>query len=128
VCGSIDGFSRIDPDISVYFEEKPNDLARIEINSGTTPAGDVEGETPYEAGAIIPKDDWSPLTHSDRQILVDASPPERFGQAISIIRVPSHLLEAFHKLSAAGEFLLKESLFSIVADLSCQDGVVAISR
>src|SRR5262249_15523103 len=54
--------------------------------------------------------------------------PERFGQAISIIRVPSHLLEAFHKLSAAGEFLLKESLFSIVADLSCQDGVVAISR
>jgi hypothetical protein len=100
---------------------------RVQLSSGTTPAAAAAPGDLYEEDARIPLPGWRSLTAVDRKTLIIESCPRLYGNAISVIRIPSQLLDPFQSLQvAAAKYRSKEKLFPIIRGEDCSMGTAAI--
>ena len=93
---------------------------RVQVSSGTVAAPVGTSAGVYESGAMIPRSDWRGLTSADREVLIAESCPQFSGTAISVIRLPSELLEAFGSLrEAAVECRPREQVLALIGGAEC---------
>lgn len=101
---------------------------RVQLSSGTTasPAATSEGAV-YEEGAMIPLPSWRSLTMADRKVLLAESCPEHYGYGISVISLPTELLDPFWPLRlAAAQYRTEEQLSPVIGNEDCSAGADAI--
>jgi hypothetical protein len=101
---------------------------RVQLSAGTTTAPVGTPGLFYKAGARIPRPSWRRLTPAERKALIAESCPALYGTAISVVRIPSHLLYPFRALrAAAAEYRSMENLFAIIGSNAAAEGISAIS-
>jgi hypothetical protein len=115
------------PRVVLFLGAADEYLNRVQLSSGTMAAPTVTPSGLYEDGAMIPRPDWRGLTRTDRKALIAESCPTFCGNAISVIGLPSDLLEPFHSLrAAAAGCLSKEQLLPIIDSNDCSKGTDAL--
>lgn len=100
-------------------EDRPD---RIQLSSGTiAAAGAATSSGSYEEEAMIPRASWRSLTQADREAVIAQSCPKNYGNAVSVTRISSELLEPFQSLrDAAAEYRSVEKLSRIIASENCR--------
>jgi uncharacterized protein len=114
----------------VVFPDIPVDsFNRIDVGTGTTrPSVDLQ-EWSYEEEAIVPHQNWRPLSPSERKVVVAPNPPKHTGMGIGITRIPQELLEPFQVLrSAADKTKREEELEPLLRSAGTAEGTRAIIR
>jgi hypothetical protein len=100
---------------------------RVQLSSGTMAArAAVPGEL-YEEGATIPRPGWRSLMTAEQKVLMAESCPEHYGNAISIIRLPSQLFDPWRSVHLAGsEYQSSDKFFPITGSDNCSKETSAI--
>jgi hypothetical protein len=115
------------PGVTLYLGGAEDCPDRVQLSSGTTLAVAVAPGDVYEEDARIPQPGWRSLTTADQKALIAESCPKSSGNAISVMRVPSELLDPFRSLqSAAAKYRSKEKLLPIIRGEDCARGTGAI--
>jgi hypothetical protein len=84
------------PTISVSFEDNTLSDNRMEFSAGSTSAANGS----YEAASMVPRCPWRAPSSEEIQALFSRDGGEDAGRSVRVLRFPSDLLEAFHKLSS----------------------------
>jgi hypothetical protein len=117
----------IRPGVVLFLGGADDCTDRVQLSSGTIAAPDATPAGRYEEGARIPRSDWRSLTTADRKALIAESCPKFYGNAISIVSLPSQLLEPFASLrEASAEYRSEEELIPIIGSENCSQGTDAI--
>jgi hypothetical protein len=101
---------------------------RVQLSAGTIAAPVGRPGLSYKEAARIPRLGWRSLTMADRKALIAESCPELYGNAISVVGIPSRLLYPFRALRAAAtECQSMEKLLAIIGSDAASEGIHAIS-
>jgi hypothetical protein len=92
----------IRPGVVLFLGGDDDCADRVRLSSGTIVAQEERLDGNYQEGAVVPRPDWRSLTAADRRILIAESCPKVYGNTVSVIRIPSPLLDPFRSLRGAG--------------------------
>ena len=121
-------FDVIRPGVVLFLAGVDDCADRVQLSSGMVAAPAATPGVVYKDGAMIPRLGWRSLTMADRNALVAESCPTDYGNAISVIRLPSQLLNPFRSLrAAAAQYRSNDQLFPIIRSENCLKGTDAIA-
>ena len=119
----------VGPGVQLFLGAADDCTDRVQLNSGTIAAPTATTGEAYEDDAIIPRAGWRDPTVADRKTLIAESCPSFSGNAISVLRLPSELLDPFRPLRiAAAKYRSREMFLPIIGSEDCSratDAVIA---
>jgi hypothetical protein len=119
--------STVRPGVLLFLGGVDDCADRVQLSSGTMAAPSTVSGGSYEEGAVIPRPGWRNLRKTEQKILLAESCPEHYGNAISIIRLPSPLLDPWWAVHVAGfEYQSSENFFPITGSKKCSSETSAI--
>jgi hypothetical protein len=92
----------IRPGVALFLGGDDDCADRVRLSSGTTVAHEGRLDGKYQEGAVVPRPNWRSLTAADRRVLIAESCPKAYGNTVSVIGIPSPLLDPFRSLRGAG--------------------------
>lgn len=115
------------PGVVLFLGSADDCAGRVQLSSGTIVARATTFGGPYHECAIVPRPRWRSLTMADRRALIAESCPTFHGNAISVIRLPSELLERLRPLRVTGlEYSSKKNHIPNTGDQNRSEGPDAI--